>query len=173
MTARNLPRGDKGRFTTDPAVAARDAEIADRIVNGETARSIANDLGMALSSVYEARDRALNALRRPPTEQLMTLEVERLEKSLERYREMEALVTQTLTRQHITVSQGKAVYDDSGEAVWDDEFVLKAVDRLAKIENQRTQVAARLAHLLGINQPAKTEISGTLTYEIIGLDLGE
>lgn len=167
--AAKQPRAMRGRFSEKTEVAERDAEVRDLLLAGYSQAEICARLGMDSGSVSKAKARILETIRRPPTGELLDREVERLEASLRRYEEMEQTVRGVMERKHITVSNGRAIYDETGEPVIDDEMVLKSVDRLAKIEAQRTTVAARLAHLLGLNQPVKTEISGSLTYEIVGL----
>jgi hypothetical protein len=62
---------------------------------------------------------------------------------------------------HLTVSHGRVVRDDSGEAILDDGPVLNAVDRLLRISERR-------ARLLGIDAPAV--VTGTMVnYTVDGV----
>jgi hypothetical protein len=45
----------------------------------------------------------------------------------------------------------------------DDGPVLSAIDRLVRISESRRK-------LLGLDQPAKMNVSGGLTYEVVGID---
>lgn len=171
MTTRaDRPRTGKGRYDANPATAERDAKAADLRARGYTPLQISKQLGMGLSTVYEALDRHYTAVRREPGPQALELELERLDASLQRLDRMEELANATLKTRKITVSQGRAIYDDTGEPVWDDEFVLKVLDRLTKIEQQRERVGNRMAQLRGLNAPTQQQVTGTVTYEIIGLD---
>jgi hypothetical protein len=173
MTDETYSRTGRGRFTETRESAERYAEIHDLFLKGYTGIQIAAALGVSEATVSRAKTTMLEALRRPPTDELLTLEVGRLDDSLRNLDDLERIARDTLTRKHITVSNGRAVYDDTGEPVYDDEFALKALDRILKIETQRISVAARRARLLGLDQPVKTEVSGAVTYEIIGLDAGD
>ncbi len=173
MADENGVRSEFGRYTEKPELAQRDAEVYHLFLKGYTGAQIAARLGISDASVSRAKARAMEAIRRPPNSELLDREVARLEASLANLDDAEQRVRDTLTRKHITVSNGKAIYDDTGEPVYDDEFILKVVDRIVRIETQRTSVAARLARLLGLDQPVKTEVSGAVTYEIIGLDAGD
>lgn len=168
-TASERVRTARGTFSAEPDVAVRDAEVRDLILAGYSQAEIAARLGTTEATVSRSKTRILDTIRRPPTDELLDREVERLEAALRRCDDNEATVRRVMARKHITVSNGRAVYDETGEPVIDDEMVFKAMDRIQKIEAHRLAVASRLAALLGLNQPAKTEISGSLTYEIVGL----
>lgn len=89
------------------------------------------------------------------TEQLRTLELEKLDV-------LEAEVWTVLKREHVTVSHGRVitVQNSDGEKVTipDDEWVLKAVDRLVRIGDRR-------AKLTGLDVPVKVEHTGRIVYE--------
>jgi hypothetical protein len=51
-------------------------------------------------------------------------------------------------------------------ALEDDAPVLAAVDRLLRIQERR-------AKLLGLDAPVRADVGGKLSYEIVGVDLGQ
>ena len=173
-------RDGNGRFDRDPETAQRDAEAARLRSRGLTYRQIGEQLDMSKSSAHDAVQRALHDTLAEPAANVRAFELERLD-------EMWQAVMAVLEREHITVSQGRIVrrrvLDANGdpivvardrddkpifreEEVLDDAPVLAAVDRLLKIQERR-------ARLLGLDAPTKAEVGGTLSYEIVGVDLGQ
>ena len=66
-------------------------------------------------------------------------------------------------RDHPVVSHGKVVTGPDGKPLLDDEIKLRAVDRYL-----RTRESFR--KLLGVDKPAKVEMSGAVRYEVVGVD---
>ncbi|MGH3381352.1 MAG: helix-turn-helix domain-containing protein [Actinoallomurus sp.] len=147
-------RDGHGRFDRDPETAKRDAEAARLRGRGWTFQRIADELGVSKQTAYDAVQRALADTLTEPAAEARTLELERLDS-------MHAAVLAVLEAKHFTVSQGKVVRLDD-EPLEDDAPVLQAVDRLLRI-------AERRAKLLGLDAPAKAEIAGQLTYEVVGV----
>lgn len=172
-------RGGNGRFVRSADTAQRDAAAARLRSDGQTYQAIADLLGFGDPSTARAAvERALAAVIQEPAGELRTLELDRLDRM---YREVLAV----LEREHVTVSNGKVVskvvgyeVDDEGnerrnadgerlpiwEVVLDDAPVLAAVDRMLKIQERR-------AKLLGLDAETKVNLSGGVTYEIVGVDL--
>lgn len=137
-------------------------------------RAVAKELGVDVHTAYDAVQRALTETLREPGESLRALELERLDTELEKLDEMEGIVRGVLEREHVTVSQGKVVYHEfTGEAVRDDTIVLSCVDRLQRIADQRRKNGESRRKLLGMDQPPKVEVSGGITYQIVGIDPGD
>jgi hypothetical protein len=178
MTSRT--RDGKGRFDRDPATVKRDAEAAALRAKSWTYQAIADHLGLSKSAAFEAVQRALADTLAEPAEQVRALELEKLD-------EAERAVRAVLEREHVTVSQGKVVrrrvgdqLDDDGqpvldgdgkpvgvyEDVLDDAPVLQAVDRLLKIQERR-------ARLLGLDAAQKLDVSGEVTYQVVGVPEGD
>lgn len=171
-------RGGNGQFTRSVDTAQRDAEAARLRSDGQTYQAIADRLGFGDPSTARASvERALAAVIQEPAGELRTLELDRLDRM---YREVLAV----LEREHVTVSNGKVVskivgYEVDGdgnerrrsdgdripiwEIVLDDAPVLAAVDRLLKIQDRR-------ARLLGLDAETKVNLSGGVSYEVIGVD---
>lgn len=179
-TMASRTRDGRGRFDRDPETAKRDAQAARLRGRGWTYQRIADELDVSRQTAYDAVQRALADTLTEPAAEARTLELERLD-------EMHAAVLAVLEREHVTVQQGKVVrrrvgveLDDNGEPVLDGEGqpipvyedvlddapVLQAVDRLLKIQERR-------AKLLGLDAPAKAEVGGKLSYEIVGVALDQ
>jgi hypothetical protein len=152
------PGNGPGGFTRTPETAQRDADAARLRGRGWSYRRIAAELGIDVHTAHDAVQRALKAIVEEPAQEVRQLELERLDA-------MYDAVMKVLETKHFTVSQGRLIKIDE-EPLEDDAPVLAAVDRLLKIQ-------ARRAALLGLDAPTKVEQGGKLTYEIVGVDLGE
>lgn len=150
------PRSGKGRFIRTPESAKRDADAADLRAQGWTYAAIATELGYHdKSDARTGIQRALREIVEEPATRLRTLELSRLDAMYE-------AAMAVLERRHVTVSHGKIVYQGD-EPLIDDAPVLQAIDRLLKIQ-------ARRAALLGLDAATKTEVSGGVRYELVGID---
>lgn len=163
-------RDGNGQFTRDPETVVRDAEAARLRSRGLSYRQIAAQLDMHPSSAYEAVKRAMADIIAEPAADAIAFELDRLDAELVRLDDLYRKVEEVLGREHVTVSQGKLVTMDDGDTVPDDDWILKAVDRLVKIDESRRRNGESRRRLLGLDQPAKTQVSGGLTYEIVGVD---
>jgi hypothetical protein len=106
----------------------------------------------------------------PKVDTYRAIELARLEAALERLHNMEESVRQVMARKHITVNNGRVIRilnEDSGEEepVEDDTFVLQAVDRLNRIEEQRRKTSDSICRLLGLNMPVKVDYTVTETTQ--------
>lgn len=149
-------RDGKGRYAAELETAVRDAEALRMRARGAAFRDIAAQLGISVSTAHDAVQRALAAHSEEPAAQVRALELQRLDALYVR-------VMEVLDRKHVTVSNGRVVHLGD-EPLQDDGPVLAAVDRALKIQ-------ARRAALLGLDMPTKVEQSGTLRYEILGVEL--
>ncbi|MET0416044.1 MAG: hypothetical protein ABW022_08490 [Actinoplanes sp.] len=140
MPASRAKRADTARRRSE-AIAMRMA--------GHTFEQIAQALG------YTSRGAACQDI----TRALETAVVEQA-RSVEAYREeelqrLDALLAEAwavLKRQHLTVSHGRVIYDDStGEPILDDAPTLSAIDRILKIQERR-------AKFLGLDAPQRHEV---------------
>lgn len=163
-------RDSGGRYARELELADRDAAAAQLRKRGKGYQQIADELGISKTSAFEAVQRALAEIIREPGESLRAMELERLDTELEKLDEMEQMVRDILSREHVTVSQGRVVYDESsGAAVRDDAIILQCVDRLGRLAEQRRKNGESRRKLLGMDQPPKVEVTGGITYEIIGI----
>ncbi|MFB7244633.1 hypothetical protein ACFCYX_19495 [Streptomyces populi] len=102
----------------------------------------------------------------PKVDEYRTLELARLEAALERLRNMEESVRTVMSRQHITVNNGRVIRVPNAltgeeEPVEDDTFILQAVDRLNRIEEQRRKTGEAIRRLLGLDAPTKVDAQVT------------
>jgi hypothetical protein len=102
----------------------------------------------------------------PRVDEYRTMELARLEASLERLHNMEESVRQVMARKHITVNNGRVIRapnPDTGEdePVEDDTFVLQAVDRLNRIEESRRKASESIRRLLGLDAAVKVDAQVT------------
>jgi hypothetical protein len=152
----NVPRSQStGQWVRTPEMARRDARAAELRAEGLSYQQIADELGTDKGNAWQAVRRALRDIAEKPAQAVRDLELRRLDAMYE-------AVMEVLERRHVTVSHGKVI-DHDGEPLIDDGPVLQAVDRLLKIQ-------ARRAALLGLDAETKINLSGGVTYEIIGVD---
>lgn len=150
------PHSGKGRFVRRPATAQRDAAAAELRADGKTYQQIADELHFSHRDLARrAVERALAATVREPAAELRQLELIRLDSLW-----MQAMGV--LTRDHLTVSNGRVV-ELNGEPVKDDAPILNAIDRLLKIMERR-------AKLTGLDAPAKVEV---MTLESIDAEIAK
>lgn len=155
----NLRSRSDGLFQRNPASANRDAEAANLRAKGATFQEIADQLGFgdrstARQSVY----RAIADVIREPAEEVLKVELERLDHQLTRLNELEEAARRVLEARHITVNNGHVIiHPDTNEPMEDDAPVLAAIDRLVKIELARNTNAERRAKLTGLDAAVKVD----------------
>lgn len=151
---------------------SRAVELRDQ---GRTWQQIAVELGYgsggaAARDITRAREAALAEMR-DTIEEWRTRELARLETLYD-------AAVEVLGRFHVHVSggtivrEGEPVLDDEGRPViaegvgaplLDDSPVLAAIDRLVRISES-------IRKLKGLDAPTKVETTGTVRYEIVGVD---
>lgn len=123
----------------------RDAEAARLKALGWSLDDIAVQLNMDDAEMAaKAIRRALAAVVRFAGDEMRLMEAQSLE-------ELEAQAWRTLRSQKVMVSNGRVVYDETGEPVVDDRYVLETLDRILKIKERR-------AKLLGLDAPTRAEV---------------
>lgn len=155
MTTKKTLRDGGGRYAKDPSKPERDAQLLEMRKRGMSYRAIAAAAGLDVKNVHDAVKACMAAITEEPAQEVRQLELERLD-------DMWMAVIKVLEAKHFTVSQGRLVYLGD-EPLEDDTPVLAAVDRLLRIQERRSK-------LLGLDQPVKQEISGGVTYQVIGID---
>lgn len=139
-------RGHGGRFVRTADTAERDAQACELRSRGARLQDIADELGFGdRSAARKAIERALDATVAEDAGALRQLELDRLDRL---YR----AGLKVLETAHITVSHGAIVRGDDGKPLPDDGPVLQAIDRLVRIADRR-------AKLLGLDAPAKLEVT--------------
>ncbi|MFD8805573.1 helix-turn-helix domain-containing protein [Streptomyces sp. NPDC059597] len=149
-------RDGKGKYIRSIDKAETDAEIARLYAQGHTYKEIGAELGMTKWSVIRAVQRAVRAVVQEAGQEALQLHVDRLE-----YLYAKAL--EIAEEDHVVVSHGRIVKDDDGNPVRDHAPTLAALrEARASLESFRK--------LVGMDQPAKVEHSGGVTYELVGVN---
>jgi transcriptional regulator with XRE-family HTH domain len=163
-------RDGKGHYERNIDHVSRNAEAARLRRDGLTYRQIAEALGTDSGTAYRAVEQAMDAVIREPAEQVIAYTLRNLAAERSRLMDLRAEIEPMMTRAPATVQHGKVVYDEvTGEPVPDREFLLKVADRLIKIDDQLRRNDESRRRLEGLDQPAKTNVTGNVTYEILGM----
>jgi hypothetical protein len=155
MSVEDQARDGDGKFIRTVETAERDAKAARMRSRGMSYRDIARALEIDVKTAHTAVKHAMQDVVREAAEDAVQFELDRLD-------EMHRAALKVLERHHIVVSNGQVVRLD-GEALQDDGPVLSAIDRIVRISESRRK-------LLGLDQPAKTQVSGGVTYEVVGIN---
>ncbi|MET8766334.1 helix-turn-helix domain-containing protein [Streptomyces sp. NPDC004658] len=137
-------RDGKGQYIRTINNARRDAHAAELRAEGWTYQQIADELGIDKSNAILAVRRAVRDACAGPGQDLINLEVHRLEAMYDQ-------VIDILSKDRPVVSHGHIVYGDDGQPLVDDELKLKAIDRAL-----RTRESFR--KLLGLDAPSRVSI---------------
>lgn len=149
-------RGGDGKYVRTLDGAEREAEAARLRSRGHTYQHIAEQLGFSnKGTAYHAVQRALAEVVAEPAAEAVQFELDRLD-------QLHRAALAVMEAEHITVNNGKVI-ELHGQPLPDDGPVLAAIDRLVRISESRRK-------LLGLDSPVKTQISGGLTYEVVGVD---
>jgi hypothetical protein len=154
---RKTPGGDERALST----TERDRTAAQLREDGHSWLAIAEKLG------YASAGHAYNAVRklldRIPVEAISSLratESARMEAA-----RLAAL--EILRRRHVAISNGQLVFEDKDgrlRPIEDDAPALKALEVIVKISE-------RMARLNGLDAPQQVELSGTVNWTLVGVDL--
>lgn len=169
-TRKAQPRAGNGAFVATIETAERQAKAAQLRSRGWPYRKIADELGINVHQAHDDVKAAMRAIVEKPAQDVRAYELARLDSELDRLNAMEESVQRVLERKHFTVSNGRIIYLGD-EALEDDGPVLAAVDRLIRIEESRRKNGESRRKLLGLDEPVKTQISGGVTFELVGVDL--
>lgn len=153
------PRGKNGAYVASPDTAERDAAACRLRIGGKSYDEIAKELGFANKGhAFNAVSRNLKSIRREPAEELLKLELARLD-------EMRVVAREIMLKTHHAHSGGKLIHiaDESGKTVplVDDGPRLAAIDRLVSIAN-------RYAKLTGLDAVVKVQL---LTLEDVQAEI--
>lgn len=136
-------RNPSARQKSDAELAERDANVWRLRLKGRSLRQIGAEVGLSHVYVREILERGYEERIYPKVDEARTMELERLD-------ELQQAAWAVLERHHLTVSHGRIVRDEDGQAILDDGPVLNAIDRLLR-------VAERRARMLGLDAPTKVE----------------
>lgn len=158
-----------GKPATDLATAENQNKVIEAVRQGHSFREIAALMGLSKSQVHRLFRAGLDRI---PAENVQAYREEQLA-DLEVARQV---VMDVLAAEHVVVSNGHIVkpitgVDEDGNYIYgdplnDDGPALAAVDRLLKIQE-------RQARILGSDAQEKVELSGGVTYRIVGVDPSE
>lgn len=161
-------RSGKGKFIRTVESAERDAKAARMRSQGMSYPDIAAELGIDKGNAHRAVQRAMAEIVAEDGAAAVAFELRRLDEELVRLNDLYKLVMDVLEREHVTVSEGRVVTVD-GAPLPDDDMILKAADRLIRIDQSRRSNGESRRKLLGLDQPTQTTVTGGLTYEIVGI----
>jgi hypothetical protein len=150
-------RNPKGQYVRTPETAQRDAQAAELRAQGWSYDKIADHLGFYdRVGARTAVRRALTDIVKGPAEKLLAIHMERLETLYEAAMEV-------MEADHVVVSHGRIITGEDGQPLKDNGPKLAAIrEARATLESFRK--------LTGLDQPAKVQHSGGVTYELIGVD---
>lgn len=150
------PRDGNGGFLYTDASVQRDADASRLRSEGKTFQFIAETLNYdSRGSAWRGVQRARRAVLREPAEHLIQIESAQLDA-------LYVAALDVLERDHVTVSNGQVVRLD-GQPILDDGPKIAALRELRQIRESYRK-------LHGLDQAAKVEHSGGVTYEIVGVD---
>lgn len=150
-------RDSRGRHVRTLEQAARDAWAAGEIGKGRSYRAIAADLDISVSSCHAAVRRSYHDIAEPLAGPARAAELSTL------YAARDAAL-EVMARRHVTVSNGKVIYlNGADEALEDDGPILQAAATVARI-------SATIHDLMGWKSAAKVQLSGEVTYQLVGVD---
>jgi hypothetical protein len=163
-------RSSNGRYVPSLATAQRNAQAAQLRIDGYSHAQIREKLGYSSNNaVTEALRAVRKEVIREPGEELIRIELERLDAQLVRLNGLEAKARKVLEADHIVVSNGRVIiHPDTELPMQDDAPILQAIDRLVKIETARNHNAERRAKLTGIEAAVKVDAT---VHEVTQQDL--
>lgn len=149
-------------FHSDPArsleLAELDLKVAELVKQGVSFRQIGAQLGISKSYAYLCFKRVKARI----DDEIAALAQEYLREHLAECAADRHAVLEVLHAEHVVVSNGQVVRLD-GQPLEDSGPVLAAVDRLLKIRDQE-------AGYLGLKAKTEVDVSGGVTYQLIGVD---
>jgi hypothetical protein len=146
-----------------PQIAQRRTQAAQMRLEGKSWAHIAEALGYSTpAAACQDLGRAIEQHLRDQAEAVETLR----QLELARLDALQATAWDVMTRKHITVSHGKIVQDETGQALEDDGPTLQAIDRVVRIMERR-------ARLEGLDSPVKLNTTGVVTFHVEGVDLDQ
>ena len=135
----------------------RDGEIWTQYISCWSQERIAAYHGISQSRVSRIIKKVRQSIPEEERETVRNAVIERLDMLV-------AAAAEIMRSHHYVVSNsGKIVYDEDGVPLRDDGPRLAAAKAIAQFDTERRK-------LLGLDAPAKQEISGGVKYELIGVD---
>lgn len=150
-------RDGKGRYHRTLETAERDRQAAELFDQGLTYQEIANELG------YNNKSTAIRAVRRAVSDVVKEAGEAVLKTQISRLEYLYGKAVEILEGDHAVVSHGRIVKDDEGNTLQD------TAPKLAAIREARASLES-FRKLTGLDQPSKVNLSGGVTYEVVGVD---
>lgn len=145
-----------GQYIRTPEGAQRDARAAELRAELWTYQRIADELGYAHpDSARAACRRALRDIVKGPAEKLLAVHMARLETLYD-------AAVEVLEADHVVVSHGKVITDDTGTPLRD------SGPKLAAIREARASLES-FRKLVGLDAEQKINVSGGVRYEVVGI----
>jgi hypothetical protein len=139
------------------ATVHRDAQATQLAADGMSFRKIAKELGFASQGdAWRAVQRARADVVRPAVTKLIQTESEQLD-------DLYVMALEIIERNHVVVSDGRVVFGADGEPLIDDRPRLAAIQTALRIRDQ-------YENLHGLKAETKVNLSGTVRYEVVGID---
>jgi AraC-like DNA-binding protein len=159
VNPRQDARNGAGRYEAVQEVADRAAEAARlKAANpGMTYQQIADAVGYHdKAGAWRAVQRCRESVIRQAGAELVAAEAAHLD-------DLFVAALEVMEKDHVVVSHGRVVYGDDGQPLIDPS------PRLAALREMR-MIRESFRKLYGTDQPTKTEISGGVKYEVVGVD---
>jgi DNA-binding transcriptional MerR regulator len=151
------------------SVALRRAEALKLRSTGMHLEDIAEALSYSsISACGLDIQRALAATVREPAEEVRQIELRRLDAILVDLNAAYRKAEEVSLRNHVAISQGRVVYDDTGAPVIDDAPVISALAQMSGIQDRRLKVQDRRAKYLGLDAPTKLEV---VTVDVVDAEI--
>ena len=142
-------RDHKGRSMRTPETIARDHQAAEMRSKAMTYQQIGEALGISRQAAHKAVQRAIDEIPKEGTEQVLSMELQKLDY-------LERRLFKIVEDLHVTIARsGKIVMYDDGTPVPDEAPVIQAIAALLRVGDRRSK-------LLGLNAPAKAEVDVTI-----------
>lgn len=152
--------------TTALSVAEKRAAVVAAVREGKTFRAIAAELGISKSYAHDLFQAALELI---PAENVQAYREQQLaDLALARQ-----VAREILGRQHVTISNGHVVSEikgqdeETGKPVYGDPYEDSGPEIAAL--NALMKIGQREAEILGSDAEKKVNMSGAVTYEVLGL----
>ncbi|MEV7140756.1 hypothetical protein [Streptomyces tauricus] len=158
-------RDSRGKFERSMDTVARDARAAELRAEGRTYQQIADELDLShKGDAWRAVRNARADVARPAVTKLIATESAELD-------DLYVMAREVIDANHVVVSHGKVVTmldPDTGEEK-------PLTDNGPKLQAIQTALRIRQAYqdLHGLKQPVQVAVSGSVRYEVVGVDTSD
>jgi len=152
-------RNGRGNFVSTQAAVDKAANAARILADnpGMTYQELAQAAGYSnKGDAWRAVDKCRKAALQSAGAELIASEAALLDDQF-------VSAMEILERDHVVVSHGKVIKDDDGNPLLDDGPKLAALREMRAIRESYRK-------LLGVDQPTQVAVSGSVKYEVVGVD---